>query len=285
MGALSADRNTPRRRGDDFSFPVAAAVKCYAGAIAVLDSSGDVKPGVTATGLICVGRFEAQADNSAGSAGDIRAQVSRGVFQFANSAAADAISADEVGDVCYIVDDQTVAKTSATGTRSVAGLIVDVDADGVWVEMGYQVYVSPAGSLLAANNLSDLGTAATARTNLGGGADKVCLPMGPVSLVGGDAAVLRMVAPVAGDIKAIRTVLNGALTTGDATLTGKINGDAITTGVVTITQAGSAAGDVDSAVPTAANTVAVGDVISLTVGGTNDATVTADVVIEITPSA
>lgn len=285
MGALTTDRNTAERLGDEFAYPVAAAVTCYAGGIAVLDASGNVKPAVTATGLVCVGRFEATVDNSAGSAADVSAKVKRGCFRYANSGSSDAITKAEIGDVCYLVDDQTVAKTSGSATRSVAGVIADVDSAGVWVKMGYEALTSPAGGLLAANNLSDVGTKATARTNLGGGADKVILPMGPVSLVGADTKVLRIVAPVAGDIKAIRSVTNGALTTGDATLTGKIGATAITTGVITVTQAGSAAGDVDSCAPSAAKTVAVGDVISVTVGGTNDAAVTAEVLIEITPSA
>lgn len=283
--ALIADRNTAERTGNLISAGVAAAVKCFAGGIAVLDASGNIKPGVTATGLICVGRFEEYVDNTSGAANAVTATAKRGTYRFANSAAADAITVAEIGDVCYIVDDQTVAKTSGTATRSVAGIIDDVDSAGVWVRMGFDSYVSPAGGLLAANNLSDLGTKATARTNLGGGADKVILTMGPVSLVGSGAAVLRIVSPVAGDIKAIRSVTNGALTTGDATLTGKIGATGITTGVITVTQAGSAAGDVDSCAPSAAKTVAVGNVISVTVGGTNDAAVTAEVLVEITPSA
>jgi len=283
--ALTEDRNTAERTGDLISAGVAAGVKCHAGGIAVLDASGNIKPGVTATGLICVGRFEETVDNSTGLANAVNATAKRGTFRFGNSAAGDAITAAQIGDVCYIVDDETVAKTSGTNTRSVAGIIADVDGAGVWVRMGFESYVSPSGGLLAANNLSDLGTKATARANLGGGADKVCLPMGPVSLVGANASVLRIVSPVAGDIAAIRTVTNGALTTGNATLTGKIGAAAITDGVVTITQAGSAAGDVDSATPSAAKTVAVGDVISVTVGGTNDAAVTAEVQVVITPSA
>lgn len=283
--SLTKDRNTAERAGDQITAGCAASVKCYAGGIAVLDASGNIKPGVTATGLICVGRFEETADNSTGLAGAVSATAKRGTFRFANSAAADAITAAEIGDTCYIVDDETVAKTSGTNTRSVAGIIADVDATGVWVRMGFETYVSPATSLLAANNLSDLGTKATARTNLGGGADKVCLPMGAVNLTGSGAAVLRIVSPVAGDVASIRTVLNAALATGDATLTGKIGATGITGGVVTITQAGSAAGDVDLASPSAAKTVAVGDVISVTVGGTNTASVTAEVVITITPSA
>lgn len=167
MGALSADRNTPQRSGDLFEFPVAAAAKCYGGALAVLDASGNVKPGVAATGLIGVGRFEALADNSGGAAAAITAKVRRGILRWANSAAGDAITKAEIGDACYVVDDQTVAKTDGAGTRSKGGLIVDVDSQGVWVNMGVETLNSPASALLAANNLSDVGTKATARSNLG----------------------------------------------------------------------------------------------------------------------
>ena len=40
----------------------------------------------------------------------------------------------DLGKSCYIVDDQTVAKTSGGATRSLAGKVVGVDVDGVWVE-------------------------------------------------------------------------------------------------------------------------------------------------------
>jgi hypothetical protein len=138
MTALAADRDTPTRDSKIFSYPMAAAVKGYAGGLAVLDASGNVKPAVTATGLICVGRFRDQYDNSAGAAADISAEVEQGTFRWANSSAGDAITKAEIGDVCYIVDDQTVAKTDATGTRSAAGYIVDVDSDGVWVKTEYR---------------------------------------------------------------------------------------------------------------------------------------------------
>lgn len=167
MTALTADRATGRRAGGSFVYNAAAAVKCYAGGIAVLDSSGNVKPAVTATGLVSVGRFSETVDNSSGSAGDKTAEVMRGIFKYNNSAAADEITAAESGDFCYLVDDQTVAKTNGTNTRSPAGVIVDVDSDGVWVEIGVHTLISPAAALLAANNFSDIGTAATARANLG----------------------------------------------------------------------------------------------------------------------
>lgn len=134
MTALAADRNTPERDGRDFVFPVAAAKKIYAGAIVVLSATGYAEPGATATGKIAVGRAAEQVDNAAGANGDLTVRVAKGVYRYANSAAADEITAAEIGDTCYIVDDQTVAKTNGTNTRSAAGKIVDVDALGVWVE-------------------------------------------------------------------------------------------------------------------------------------------------------
>ena len=163
--ALSRDRNTPEAGGDSHDFPVLTAVKIFAGSMVALDSSGWAKPGVTATGLIVVGRAEKQVDNTLGESGDLSVPVRRGTFQFANSADADEITKAEIGDNCYLVDDQTVAKTNGSATRSVAGIIRDVDAQGVWVEFG-AVHVAPGGALLAANNLSDVGTPATARSNL-----------------------------------------------------------------------------------------------------------------------
>lgn len=282
MTALAADRQTPRRGADRFTFPMAASVTAYIGALAVLDSSGNCKPGVTATGLVPVGVFTEQKANGAVAAA-VAVDVEPGVFRFANSASGDAITKAEIGDRCYIVDDQTVAKTDGSSTRSIAGQIVDVDADGVWVRVGMEVLATTG--LLAANNLSDLGTVATARTNLGGGANKIVLTLDPISTKASDAQVVRCVSPVAGSIDTIYSVLNAALATGDATLTAKIGASAITDGVITITESGSAAGDVDSATPSAAKTVAVGDVISLTGGGSSTATGTASLSILITPTA
>lgn len=165
MTALTQGRNTPEAAGDVEEYPVLAATTCYEGGIAVLDGDGYAKPGVTATGLVAVGRFDRRADNSAGASGDIRAKVRKGVFRFANSAGADEVLISHVGDNCYIVDDQTVAIV-ATG-RSIAGRVEQVDDQGVWVRMGSAMLAAPGGALLAANNLSDVGTKATARSNLG----------------------------------------------------------------------------------------------------------------------
>lgn len=133
---LTADRNTVRREGEDFEFPVKGATKIYAGSIVAIDSAnGYATKGAASTTLKAVGVAQALADNSGGADGAINVKVRRGVYRFANSSAGDAITLAELNSDCYIVDDQTVAKTNGSGTRSVAGKVRDVDAAGVWVEI------------------------------------------------------------------------------------------------------------------------------------------------------
>lgn len=133
MAALTADRNTPRKEGAQYARPVAAGAKIYAGALVCLSATGYATPGAVATTLKGDGRALAQADNIAGGNGAISVTVEKGVFRFANSSAGDAITAADIEASAYVVDDQTVAKTSGGGTRSIAGIIKDVDAQGVWV--------------------------------------------------------------------------------------------------------------------------------------------------------
>lgn len=135
MAALTAARNTPQRAGDILGYPVKASVKPIQGGIAVL-SAGYAAPATTATGLIAIGRFEQTVDNTSGADGALSVQVRRGTFRFGNSASGDLVAQADAGADCYLVDDQTVAKTSGTNTRSVAGKIIAVDSDGVWVKIG-----------------------------------------------------------------------------------------------------------------------------------------------------
>lgn len=134
MAPLTTGRNTPARNADRRNFPLEAAAVIYAGAMVALNASGYLVPASVSTTLKVVGRAEADVDNSSGAAGDLGCEVNTGAFHYANSAAADAIALSDVGANCYAVDDQTVAKTDGTSTRSIAGIIFDVDAQGVWVQ-------------------------------------------------------------------------------------------------------------------------------------------------------
>lgn len=267
--ALVAERNTPARTGRTLSVGVAAAVVLYTGALVCMTAAGYATPGARLSTLKGLGRARATVDNAEGAAGDVSAEIETGIFRFDNSTGADEITIAERYQVCYVVDDEAVAKTSDGGARGKAGFVVDVDDAGVWVLLGEPLPDALDGGLLAVNNLSDIVSAATARGNIG--ANKINVPVNIANLVGGDAAVYGFVAPCAGTISKLLTNLRGhALATGDATVTAAINGAAVTGGVVTIAQDGSAVGDKDSATPSALNVVAEGDYVSFTVGGTND---------------
>lgn len=137
MTALAADRNTPRADGAINTYPVAAATLIYAGSIVCISTVSNLAvKGSTATTLKAVGRALDRADNSAGGASAINVDAEAGIFRFANSSAGDLIVLGDVGSDCYIVDDQTVAKTNGTSTRSRAGKVINVDAQGVWVQIG-----------------------------------------------------------------------------------------------------------------------------------------------------
>lgn len=140
MTAISTDKNR-KRLGNSQGFlsqrlPLAVA-KVPAGALAAVNTSGQMtNAGATAT-LKILGVNQVMADNSSGSAGDISSErVERGTFLFANSASGDAIAAADIGAWCYVVDNNTVAKTDDSGARPKAGKIMAVESAGVWVEVG-----------------------------------------------------------------------------------------------------------------------------------------------------
>lgn len=131
MVQLTASRNTQERVGADRVGKLGANQAIFAGAILMRNASGHLIEGATATGSFGVGRAEAAGAST--TAGVTDQPYRPGVFRYVNSASGDLIAIADIGTVCYIVDDQTVAKTSGTNTRSPAGIVEDVDAQGVWV--------------------------------------------------------------------------------------------------------------------------------------------------------
>lgn len=132
MAALTGPRATPSEEGVRRRMPVKGGVKIYQGSLVVLDG-GYAKPGVVGAGLVAVGRAEQTVDAVQAADGALTIDVERGVFKWAN-AAADAVTAAEVGKTAFVYDDATVAKTDGgQGARSAAGTVFQVDADGVWV--------------------------------------------------------------------------------------------------------------------------------------------------------
>ncbi|MCY1289296.1 hypothetical protein D9M70_383830 [compost metagenome] len=132
MTALVRDRNTPLLVAGIVPVPLAANAKVFAGAMVIANANGYGALGSTATGLTYIGRAEEFVDNTGGANGAKSVPVRRlTAFKWANDGS---ITQAHFMKTAYIVDDQTVAATDGTGTRSPAGRIVGIEADGVWVE-------------------------------------------------------------------------------------------------------------------------------------------------------
>lgn len=86
-----------------------------------------------------------------------------------------------------------------------------------------------------------------------------------------------------GEIKKISTVLDGAITTADAAITVEIGGVAVTGGAITVANSGSAAGTVDTAVPTAANTFGEAQAVEVITDGGSSGTRSLMVTLECEP--
>lgn len=131
MTALSSNRNTKEREPRLRRYPVLASEIIYAGGMAAVNTTtGEVEMASDKANLVVVGRTEEYVDNTADG---LYAAVRTGCFLFANSTA-HAVTAANIGDKCYVEDDNTVS--SDVGTNSIiAGYVYDVESAGVWVDI------------------------------------------------------------------------------------------------------------------------------------------------------
>lgn len=119
-----------------FAIGLAASTHVYQGSLVAINQAGNLVPASADASLHVVGVAEEEVDNSSGSAGDLSCAPRRGVFYLANSSSTDAITDADIDRPCYVVDDNTVARTSNGGARPVAGIVVGVDGFGVAVSVG-----------------------------------------------------------------------------------------------------------------------------------------------------
>jgi hypothetical protein len=132
--ALAKDRNTQMQDAELVPVPVAASAVIYAGALVVANANGYAAPGAVATTLTYLGRAEEYVNNASGGNGAKTVLVRRKKAFLWKNHGADLVTQAAMGKNCYIVDDETVALTNGTNTRSVAGIVLGVSSAGVLVE-------------------------------------------------------------------------------------------------------------------------------------------------------
>lgn len=108
----------------------------------------------------------------------------------------------------------------------------------------------------------------------------VTVAIGDVSTAGS----VFVVPGVAGTLVLVSNVIDAAITAADAGLTFEIGGVEVTGADITIANAGSAAGDVDQATPTALNVITASEAIEVVKDGLSTTTSNGVVTLEILPS-
>lgn len=135
MAALTQEKVGSVREVTRDLRPMTAAVKAFKGGLACC-AAGYYKPAVAGAGARIVGRFAQTVDNAGGAAGaknvDIHFLGERHLLLLANSATNPVVVANRE-TLCYAEDDQTVGSLAAG--FSPAGIVYDVTAEGVWVEV------------------------------------------------------------------------------------------------------------------------------------------------------
>ena len=129
-----AERMTERKDGILLAMSVAASTSIEGGKMVGVNATGFIVAAADAAAIRVFGVADHSVDNSAGSAGDKTCRVySNKLFKLGNSATNAVVVAD-VGKLCFIENSQTVAKVP--GTKGImAGLVVAVATDGVWVRI------------------------------------------------------------------------------------------------------------------------------------------------------
>lgn len=278
MSALTGPRNTQTMGAGGVPvktfYPVLTGVTIYEGSIVVIDSSGYAKPGVTGTGLVCVGIALGTVVNS-GASGSVSVEIQQGVSCVGNGST---ITKSSVGALCYVVDDQTVS-TTASG-KSIAGTIYLVETSGVWVYMGLigpidasalTTFETSLAANTAANGASLVGVqdadsnftaSSTVESALQQAMETtrsvISCPIPAYSAVANAGVLMRLTPGFKGRILGMHVQATTAVTTGSklATLTPNIAASPVTGGVVSMTSAGqNAIGAVQNGTTvTAANT-------------------------------
>lgn len=126
MTALTKNKAPSNIDGIQFADPVAASESIFMGALVALDASGNAI-NATASTTNVRGVAMAQADNANGAAGDIKVEVRKGPFLFANNG----LDRTDIGTDVKVTDNATVG---GAGT-AVAGKLVDLGPEGAWVQI------------------------------------------------------------------------------------------------------------------------------------------------------
>jgi hypothetical protein len=140
--ALSAKANTRTKSPELRDVPLKAGYIAYQGAIISIETgTGYGRPAYAGAAQVAQGVAQETVDNSstgtragANTSGGLSVPVKPGISgPYTSDSAPNAVTASKRGQVCYLLDDNTVSMDSSS--HAVAGVVYDVDSSGVWVDI------------------------------------------------------------------------------------------------------------------------------------------------------
>lgn len=153
--ALSADRDTKER-----AVPVAtrherlaaSSKEFYVGQLVAIDTNATGSPVTPAVpgdlNLQVCGRCEQRLTTGANNTKTVK--FKSGCFYYASGTTFEEIDSADIGAQCFVVDDQTVGLSGATGANIKAGRVYDVDSYGVAVYIEW-----PQAAVIGATTAGD----------------------------------------------------------------------------------------------------------------------------------
>lgn len=191
------------------------------------------------------------------------------------------IDGDIAADTITLTGDAEIGGTLEVTGASTLAAVTATTISGTTV--GTTGAVTAGNGLTVTTGVADLSAATTLRIPAASAPNQYSLQVWIKDIISANAAVGYVVVPLggAGTITQVAVVADNLTATGSVIFTSAIGATPVTTGVVTLASGVAAGTAATPAVPTAANTVAAGNVVKVTVSGTQTAAGTAMVTLSI----
>ena len=153
--ALSAARNTEIMLPSEVNIGVLTNAVIYAGAMVAVTNVGGVGYAVPATdagSITIVGMAQKSVDATATASGSKTVNVRTGCFYWNGDSGA--LSKGAIGQIAYVVDDNTVSCTNAGSHSAIAGVVMDYNSIAGTVAVDTRSFASSQAASLASLGVS-----------------------------------------------------------------------------------------------------------------------------------
>lgn len=134
MPAATAERNTDRKDFGYKAYPVMTNVRIFKGTLVAINASGFAVPATNAANQRVVGVADSGANNNPGASGALQVVVREGLYRLAASSITQAM----VGQMMYVVDDQTFDDVIGAAAIKAGRLVEFISVTEGWIHVKEQ---------------------------------------------------------------------------------------------------------------------------------------------------